>query len=258
MGTLVSFHAHPDDEAIACGGTLAKASAEGHRVVVVFATSGENGEVIDGFLRPGEALGERRIDEANEAARILGVDRVEWLGYVDSGMAGTATNEDSASLWKADPAQAAGRLAEILREESADVLTVYDENGSYGHPDHIQVHRLGVRAASIAATPKIYESVISRELIQRGSARLVDLGLNPPIDLDDNQIGVPEATITTEVAVADYLELKRAAMAAHASQIPETSFFLSLPQEMFAEFFAVEQYRLRGAAPGLKETDLFD
>jgi LmbE family N-acetylglucosaminyl deacetylase len=256
VATLVSFHAHPDDEAIACGGTLARASAEGHRVVVVFGTRGEHGEVADGFLHPGEALGDRRVEETNEAARILGVHRVEFLPYVDSGMAGTTTNEEPASFWKADVVEASERLAAILTEERADVLTVYDEAGGYHHPDHIKVHFVGLEAAAIAGIPKVYENVISRELIQRGSARLLELGLSPPVDPEATDMGVSESTITTEVDVEPFLELKRAAMAAHASQIPETSFFLSLPPDMFQWFFAKEYYRLRGAPPGLKESGL--
>ncbi|MEO7428714.1 MAG: PIG-L family deacetylase, partial [Acidimicrobiales bacterium] len=147
MATLVSFQAHPDDESIGAGGMLAKAAAAGHRTVLVFATRGEHGEVDEGFLDAGETLGERRTKECLRSAEILGVQRVEFLGYVDSGMIGTPENDLAGSFWTAPVDEAAKRLADILIDEGADIVTVYDSDGGYGHPDHIQVHRVGVRAA---------------------------------------------------------------------------------------------------------------
>src|SRR6266508_1136963 len=163
MANLISFHAHPDDESIACGGVMRKAADEGHRVVLVIATRGENGEVEDGFLDEGEELWQRRVDETQAAAKILGVQRVEFLGYVDSGMMGTPENDVPGSFWTASVEDAAQKLAEILRSENADVLTVYDDNGGYGHPDHIQVHRVGLRAAELAGTPRVYQNTMNRE-----------------------------------------------------------------------------------------------
>jgi LmbE family N-acetylglucosaminyl deacetylase len=259
MATLVVFHAHPDDESIATAGTMAKAAAAGHRVVLVVATKGEHGEVPEGFLKAGETLGERRVAEQEEAARIIGVHQLEWLGYVDSGMMGTAENELSGSFWTADVEEAAGRLAEILSREKADVLTVYDKDGTYGHPDHIQVHRVGLRAAEIARTPKVYESVVNRDAVKRGAERMQSLGLEEgPTEEEMANLGVPGELITTSVDAHEYIGLKRSAMAAHASQIGETSFFLAIPQDMFEEFFSTEDYVLRGAPPGLKEDDLFN
>src|SRR5438105_1139127 len=124
MATLVCFHAHPDDECIATGGVMAQAAAAGHRVVLVVATRGENGEVPDGFLDPGEELWQRRVVETQASADILGVQRVEFLGYVDSGMMGTPENEKDGSFWTADIEEAARRLADILVEERAEVLTI--------------------------------------------------------------------------------------------------------------------------------------
>src|SRR5436853_4691571 len=160
MATFVFFHAHPDDESMSTGGTMARARAEGHRVVLVTATRGEHGEVADGFLEPGEVLWARRVRETEAAAEILGVSRAEFLGYVDSGMMGTPTNDAPESFWQADIEEAAQRLAAILQEENADILTIYDDHGLYGHPDHIQVHRVGHRAAALAGTPKVYEATI--------------------------------------------------------------------------------------------------
>jgi LmbE family N-acetylglucosaminyl deacetylase len=244
MATLVSFHAHPDDECIACGGVMRKAHEEGHRVVLVVATRGEQGEVPDGFLAEGEQLSQRRVLETQAAADILGVDRLEFLGYTDSGMMGEPTNDRPGTFWTADVEEAAAKLAAILREENADVLTVYDDHGGYGHPDHIQVHRVGMRAASLAGTPRVYQSTINRE---RALATLPDA----PDDL-----GTPESQITCAVDVSAYLTYKRKAMRAHASQISEESFFLALPDETFGHAFGTEWFIRAGQGPGITETDL--
>jgi len=146
MATLVCFHAHPDDEVISTGGTIARAAAEGHRVVLVVATNGDHGEVPDD-LAPDETLVDRRQAETEASARVLGIDRVVWLGYTDSGMTGWEQNGDPNSFHLADPEVAGERLADVLRSESADVLTIYDWHGNYGHPDHIAVHRVGLAAS---------------------------------------------------------------------------------------------------------------
>jgi LmbE family N-acetylglucosaminyl deacetylase len=257
MATLVTFHAHPDDEAISCGGVMARAAAEGHRVVLVTATRGEQGEVAEGVLQPGETLAELRTAELWEAAGILGVARLEVLGYLDSGMMGTPNNDAPGSFWTADIEEAAGRLKTILEEEAAEVLTIYDANGGYGHPDHIQVHRVGARAAELAATPRVYEAVANAERVREGVARLREAGFEVPVD--DNEIGVPAAAITTAIDVRAYLGPKRASMAAHASQIPQASFWLSMPEPLFVEAFGTEWFIRRGVAPsGRLETNLFE
>jgi len=260
MSTLVVFHAHPDDEAIATGGTMAKAAADGHRVVLVVATRGERGEVADGYLEPGEELWQRRVEETHAAAAVLGASRVEFLGYVDSGMAGLPSNDDPASFWQADVEEAARRLAGILQEEGADILTAYDENGVYGHPDHVQVYRIGVRAAELAATPRVYLSTVDKDFIRRSMADALASGVTMPGDLDpvELDIGVAGERITTTVDVVDFLDLKRKAMACHASQISDASFFLAMAPEMFKVAFGQEWYILVGALPGrTHETDIF-
>jgi LmbE family N-acetylglucosaminyl deacetylase len=261
MATLVTFHAHPDDESIATGGVMAKASDEGHRVVLVVATRGEHGEVAEGYLDEGEALWQRRVKETEACAAILGVARVEFLGYVDSGMIGTPENDLPESFWQADVEEAAARLAAILTEESADVLTVYDENGGYGHPDHIQVHRVGIRAAEVAGTPRVYMNTINRDYMRRSFDQLAAEGAEMPGDIDPDDfanLGVPEERITTTVDVRPWLARKRAAMAAHASQISETSFFLAMAPELFEGGFGQEWFIRCDAEPGLVETGLFD
>ena len=254
MATLVCFHAHPDDEAIATGGLMVLASDAGHRVVLVTATGGEHGEVADGVLDVGESLGERRAKELAAAARILGVSRTVSLGYVDSGMMGTPENDLASAFWQADVEEAAGRLAEVLRDEAADVLTIYDENGVYGHPDHIQVHRVGRRAAELAGTPLVYEATANRDQMRRFvelAGEATEGSAGPP--LDPSAFGVPEARITTRLDVHRAVARKKEALAAHASQVPPESFFLTMSEEQFDRAFGDEWFVRVGAPEGSKE-----
>jgi LmbE family N-acetylglucosaminyl deacetylase len=261
MATLVSFQAHPDDESIGAGGTLAKAAAAGHRTVLVFATRGEHGEVDDGFLDPGETLGERRTKESLRSAEILGVQRVEFLDYLDSGMVGTPQNELDGSFWTAPVDEAAERLATILRDEAADIVTIYDSDGGYGHPDHIQVHRVGLRAAELAGTPRVFEGTMNRDHIRKVIDEGVREGRIPadqvPDVSQDSTFGRPDHLITTAVDVRDHLATKRASMAAHASQISETSFFLSMPEDAFEASFGWEWFIRHGVPEGHRDDDLF-
>ncbi len=260
MATLVSFHAHPDDECIVCGGVMRKAAEEGHRVVLVVATRGEQGEVPPGFLADGEELWQRRVAETQASAEILGAQRLEFLGYADSGMMGTPANQAAGSFWTADVDEAAKRLAAILDEEQADVLTCYDDNGGYGHPDHIQVHRVGMRAAALAGTPRVYQNTMNRDHMLRGmqafAEQAVAAGVEVPDVSGDPGFGKPESVITAAVDVSPYLADKRRAMRAHASQISEQSFFLALPDEAFAFAFGTEWFIRDGQGPGITETDL--
>jgi LmbE family N-acetylglucosaminyl deacetylase len=260
MATLVTFHAHPDDECIACGGVMRKAADEGHRVVLVVATRGEHGEVPDGFLGEGEELWERRVKETHAAADVLGASRVEFLGYVDSGMMGTPTNDAPGSFWTASVEEAARKLAAILTEEHADVLTCYDDNGGYGHPDHIQVHRVGMRAGELAGTPRIHQNTMNRDHMLRGRKLMAERGELSDFEMPDiegaSNFGKPESEITGAVDVTAYLDAKRAAMRMHASQISEQSFFLAMPSAGFRHAFGTEWFIRAGQGPGITETDL--
>ena len=256
MATLVSFHAHPDDESITTGGTLARAASEGHRVVLVVATNGDHGEAPDD-LGEGESLVDRRRSETARSAAVLGIARVVWLGYDDSGMTGWSQNSNVASFWQAPVEEAAERLAAVLREEAADVLTVYDWHGGYGHPDHIQVHRVGRRAAELAGTPRVYQNTINRDHIARGMQRFTDdENAGPPEAVTEESFGKPESVITAAVDVTAYIRDKRRAMRAHASQISEQSFFLAMPDDAFAYAFGTEWFIRDGQGPGITETDL--
>ena len=165
MGTMVCFHAHPDDECFATGGAIARASAEGHRVVLVVATNGDHGQV-PGDLAPEETLVQRRRRELQASAEVLKIQRVEWLGYTDSGMTSWEQNSFAGAFINADTEVAATKLAKILREENADILTVYDWHGNYGHPDHIKVHHVGHRAAQLAGTPHVFEVTMNRDFMR--------------------------------------------------------------------------------------------
>jgi LmbE family N-acetylglucosaminyl deacetylase len=238
---------------------MAKAAKEGHRVVLVVATKGEHGEVPDGFLDPGEELWQRRVKETEASAAILGVERLEFLGYIDSGMIDTPENDKPGSFWTADVDEAAERLATILREEEADLITIYDSHGGYGHPDHIQVHRVGQRAAELARTPKVYQATMNRDHIIRGMrerASLMPEGTEMPDFEASPDFGSPESVITGAVDVSEFLDHKRRAMQAHGSQISEQSFFLQMPAEAFAVGFGTEWFIRDGQGPGITETDL--
>ncbi|MBS1839020.1 MAG: PIG-L family deacetylase [Actinobacteria bacterium] len=254
MSTLVCFHAHPDDECIQTGGTMACAAAEGHRVVLVVATRGEHGEIVPGVLDEGEELWHRRVSETFRSARLLGAERVEFLGYVDSGMMGTPGNDDPYTFWSADVDRAADRLAVILREEDAEVLTIYDDHGGYGHPDHIQVHRVGRRAAELAGTPTVLQATMNRDHILAGIAEARAAEAVQEVDGAEgtapsasefevpDDFGEPESSITHAIDVSAQLVAKRAAMASHASQIAPDSWFLTMADEQYARAFGTEWF----------------
>jgi LmbE family N-acetylglucosaminyl deacetylase len=260
--TLVAFHAHPDDESLLTGGTLAKAAAEGHRVVLVTATCGERGLAGREDGR-GADLARNRSAELVEAAAVLGCARLVALGYGDSGL--SPDPEDSGAFVHADVATAAGRLAEVLREEQADVLTIYDPNGGYGHPDHVQVHRIGVRAARLAGTPVVLEATVSAGLFRAALLVLRVLGhaLGRSTPLGTRDVFSDRRAITHRVRVSAHLPAKRAAMAAHGSQTRSDGqrrvldHFLRLPPSVFGLVFGREWFVEHGRPPGPVQGDVF-
>ena len=244
MATFTFLHAHPDDEAIATGGTMAALSDAGHRVVLVTATRGELGGIPDGLLHADESLADRRMAELAEACRILGVEHQVYLDYLDSGMAGEDANDRPGCFAAADVNEAAQTLAGILDEEGSDVLVTYDEHGGYGHPDHIQVHRVGMRAAELAGTPVVYMATMDRDFLKGLMSDAENTTWAPPPEETESMdtMGEPACRITTEVDVTGWIERKRQSMRAHASQIGETSFFLSMPDDVFARVWGQEWY----------------
>ncbi len=214
MATVVALHAHPDDEVLFTGGTLARAAAEGHRVVVVVATDG-----LMGAAGQGEPP---RMAELRASAAVLGAHRVHHLGYADSGHGPVLYTDppDRARFVRADPEEAAERLAAILRVERPDVLLTYDRNGGNGHRDHVRVHEVGARAARLAGVPRVLEATLPRVVVTR-LVRLVRL-LRGPSGFDDDALRrsfSPRAVITHRVDVRRYARKKLDALAAHRSQV---------------------------------------
>jgi len=249
----VFVHAHPDDEAIFTGGTMVRLAQAGHRVVLVVATGGELGESPDGD-RDAARLARRRRRETQAAARLLGVARLVMLDHRDSGMAGDPANDAPGSFWSADAELAAKALAGVAQEEGAAALVGYDDRGIYGHPDHVQVHRVTRRAAEIAGVPTVYGATVDREHLHFVETHLVEEAvLTGDLGLVRSHIGVATVDVTTTVDVRGALADKRAAMAAHASQIPESASALMLPDDHFADVYGWEWYVRSGPAGPLDE-----
>jgi LmbE family N-acetylglucosaminyl deacetylase len=255
MGTLLLVHAHPDDECIATGGVMIRAHQDGHRVVLVTATRGEEGEIHnmdEAEVRP--RLGEVRTEELRRSGEILGVDRQEFLGYRDSGMAGTPSNDDPHSFHKAPLGEAAQRLAVILREERPDVVVTYTPDGTYGHPDHIKAHHTTIAALDLLAIEgwepaKAYLHAVPRSFIAQLRERAREMGMDDP----ENMIrigGIPDEEITTVVDVRDLVDRKRASFAEHRSQNDPNSPFATMAEQIFVAAFGTEHFVLARGALG--------
>lgn len=257
--TLVSLHAHPDDEVLLTGGTLARAAAEGHRVVLVVATNGEAG-LATSELRANGELGRRRVAELERSAAALGCARLVLLGYPDSGWMDSARSGGFSTV---PLTEAAGPLARVLVQEDADAITTYDPAGGYGHPDHIQVHRVGALAARLAATPLVLQATIDRRLIQR-AVRLVQAVPFVLPDVRASAFGdAYSAEVTHRVDVRAHIVAKRAAMTAHASQTTADSaqrtlsLLLRLPLPIFRQVLGREWFLEADRAPGNRVDDIF-
>ncbi|MFD7847457.1 PIG-L family deacetylase [Nocardia sp. NPDC059764] len=261
--TIMAVHAHPDDEVIGTGGVLAQYAAEGIRTVLVTCTNGEQGDAPGG-IKPGEAghdpdaVRVQRLSELRESAALLGIEYVELLGYRDSGMVGWDGNRHPEAFWNTPVDQAAARLADLMRQYRPQVVVTYDENGNYGHPDHIQANRITVTAVGSTGIPdKLYYTAIPREpSLERFKVMRAQgmIDFDPPADF-----GTPIDEITTIVDVAPYVSRKIKALEAHASQADSVP-LLRLPSEMRQSFFGTESFVRRASKltvePG-QETDLF-
>ncbi len=270
----MSFHAHPDDEALLTAGTLARATAEGHRVVLVTATDGAAG-LATGLHTADGRLGPRRMAELRQAGAAIGCRDVRWLGYADSGSGPGGTdgpNRPVPTFTEVDPAEAARRLARILTETGADVLTVYDPAGGYGHPDHVRVHEVGTRAAVLAGTPVVLEATVDRrplvrllEVLERcGALRLLHVDREQWSPQRFGRAYSDPGRITHRVGTRRFAAAKRAAMAAHVTQAGggtearTLSVFLRLPFFVFARVFGHEWFVEQGRAPtGRPLDDIF-
>ncbi|MGH3683262.1 MAG: N-acetyl-1-D-myo-inositol-2-amino-2-deoxy-alpha-D-glucopyranoside deacetylase [Natronosporangium sp.] len=280
MDGLLLVHAHPDDETIGTGATMAHYAAAGVPVTLVTCTLGEEGEIhvpeLAG-LAPAEAdqLGGYRIAELAAACEALGVRDHRFLGgagrYRDSGMMDTPANQHPRCFWRADLDQAAGYLVEVMREVRPRVLVTYDPNGFYGHPDHIQAHRIAMRAAELAAAEgfgpaKIYWTAVPKSVLAAGLEAFADSADNPfdgAEHVDQLPFGTPDAEIAARIDAQDSQDAKAAAIRAHATQIPADSWLRSLAGEFASGFLGVEYYVLaagqRGSGDGPDgwESDLF-
>ncbi|MDD9378685.1 N-acetyl-1-D-myo-inositol-2-amino-2-deoxy-alpha-D-glucopyranoside deacetylase [Streptomyces sp. ZAF1911] len=289
---LLLVHAHPDDESINNGVTMAKYAAEGVHVALVTCTLGEEGEVIPPDLAHltadrEDALGAHRIGELAEAMKELGVADHRFLGgpgrFRDSGMMGAEQNHRPGAFWSADVDEAAGYLVEVIRELRPQVLVTYDPDGGYGHPDHIQAHRVATRAAELAAEPayrrdlgaphaieKLYWNRVPRTVVEEGFARLHEAGnevpFPEPATPDDVPGVVADERITAEIggdeaAEQAFVAAKTAAMRAHATQIAVDGPFFALSNDLAQPLFTHEYYELAVGTPGVpageRERDLF-
>ncbi len=248
---LLLVHAHPDDEAIGTGATMARYAAEGAHVTLVTCTLGELGEVIPAELAHLAAdqenrLGQYRIGELNAACEALGVTDHRFLGgpgrWRDSGMMGLAANDEPGSFWQADVDEAARDLVAIIREVRPQVIVTYDENGFYGHPDHIQAHRVAWRAFQLAADPVV---------------RLDGTGAGPWRVAKFYATAMPgSASVTTEIDGSRYLAAKTAAMRAHATQITVDGSYYALSNQIVQQIMPHEHFTLLAGERG-REDDLF-
>ena len=248
MRSLLLVHAHPDDESIGTGATMAKYAAEGARVTLVTCTLGELGEIIPPDLRhllPDE-LGQHRIGELDRACRALGVTDHRFLGgegkYRDSGMAGLPDSDDPRCFWQANVEEAATELAQIIEEVAADVIVTYDANGFYGHPDHIQANRVAWRANELTgAAAKFYAIAMPRSVLAAAVELPDDSWFARNKDLS---VSVPDDQVTTEIDATPYLPAKLAAMAAHETQITMDGEFYALSNEIGQRALGTEYYAL--------------
>ncbi|WP_033309452.1 PIG-L family deacetylase [Streptomyces iakyrus] len=267
--TLMAVHAHPDDEATGTGGVLARYAAEGIRTVLVTCTDGACGDGPGG-VKPGDpghdsaAVALMRRQELQASCDVLKISDLEMLDYADSGMAGWPSNDAPGAFWQTPVQEGAARLAELMRHYRPDVVVTYDENGFYGHPDHIQAHRITMAALEMTTlSPKVYWTTMPRSMMRRFGELMSEFGEDMP-EPDPAEaaalaeIGLPDDEITTWVDTTAFSGQKFDALAAHASQ-GENIFFLRMGKERFGELMGMETFlRVQdttGAAT--PENDLF-
>jgi LmbE family N-acetylglucosaminyl deacetylase len=265
--TLMVVHAHPDDEATTTGGVLASCAADGIQTVLVTCTDGSCGDGPGGD-KPGEpghdpaAVVAMRQLELEASCAELNVTHLELLGYADSGMMGWPQNDTTNSFWQTPVDHAAARLAELMERYQPDVVVTYDENGFYGHPDHIQAHRMTMAAVARSGIPaKVYWTTAPRSMMAEFERVMRELGADweerDPAS-GQPEIGLPDEDITTWVDITEFGDVKFKALAAHASQ-SENIFFLRMGLERFTELMGVETFvRVHDTTDAeLPETDLF-
>lgn len=276
-GGLLLVHAHPDDEVFATGGTIARAVAEGRRVDLVVCTGGEEGEIHDPDLDPAEAaqrLGEIRRAELECSLAALGGGAIglHWLGYRDSGMMGTPPNDNPQAFWQQSVAEVGARVAALIAEARPAAVVTYNDFGGYGHPDHIQAHRVAVAGFNASGTDaRWYEITFSGQRWAEGFAAMKERGISLPWGQDDETEDDQEerpnpfadAPITTRVDVTPWLAAKHAAGVCHRTQRQDFGWAIDLPDDLWALIGGQESF-VRRSGPGgdalleLDEAWLFD
>ena len=244
----MAVHAHPDDEALGTGGILARYADEGMRTVLVTCTKGELGDAPGG-IKPGDPAHDERIvvplrqKELEASCRALGVSHLELLGYHDSGMEGWPQNDAPGSFWQTPVPEAGHRLAELMMKYRPQVVVTYDENGFYGHPDHIQANRITLAAIAECGIPdKLYYTAVARSDILGMGDVLAEAGFDLPTELEEvPDFGTPDELITTTVDCTSVADRKFASLAAHASQ-SDNIFFLGMGEELFATIMGRESF----------------
>jgi N-acetyl-1-D-myo-inositol-2-amino-2-deoxy-alpha-D-glucopyranoside deacetylase len=264
---ILFVHAHPDDESISTGATMAWYVASGAHVTLVTCTLGEEGEIHVPALARLEAaqadqLGGYRLIELAEACAALGVTDHRFLGgagrYRDSGMMGTAANRHPRAFWQADLDTAAGLLVDIMRDVRPQVLVTDDTNGFYGHPDHIQGHRVAMRAAELAEAEgfgpeKLYWNATPRSVLEQGFEAFADSEFNPFAGVErveDLPFGTPDEQIAACIQAQEHAEQKMAALRAHRTQIPPSSWLFTIAANFGQEVMGIEHFTLAAGTKG--------
>ncbi|MDE2843360.1 MAG: PIG-L family deacetylase [Chloroflexota bacterium] len=271
---LLAAFAHPDDEGFGAGGTLAMLVARGARVTLVCGTNGDVGEISDPSLATPETLSQVRQQELLSAMEVTGVSDVRFLNYRDSGMAGTADNQNPHCLHQADAAVVAQTLADIIREVQPRVVVTHDPSGGYGHPDHQAMCRHTTEAFKLAGSTSsggsavgqsraewqpeyLYYVCFPRSNFQRMWQTMVEMDITPPFASQDiDLVGTPDEEVTAVVDVGPYVDTKIASLNCHRTQIDPKGPFSQLPQEMMREIMAKEYYALIEPADMGPGTDL--
>jgi N-acetyl-1-D-myo-inositol-2-amino-2-deoxy-alpha-D-glucopyranoside deacetylase len=272
--TLLAIFAHPDDEAFGTGGTLAHYAAHGAQVVLVCATRGEVGEIADDSLATHETLGRVRENELRCAAQTLGVSDLIFLGYRDSGMAGTPQNDDPRAFMNIPPDEVVSRLVGIMRRIRPQVVVTFEPNGGYGHPDHMAIHRHTLAAFHAAADPARYPeqgqawqashlfyTAIPRSFFVDMRHRLEAMGADTSefARFEENGAGWPDDKVNVVLNVADEVEAKWTALNCHRTQFGPDNLFRRLPENEVKGMMSREYFALAWPEPesGLQLHDLF-
>ena len=262
--SVLAAFGHPDDEGFGCGGVLAMLADRGARITMVCATNGDVGEISDPGLATPETLGQVRREEMRRAMAVTGITDVRFLGYRDSGMAGTGDNNHPDSLMQAEPDRVVPRIVEVIREAKPDVVLTHDPTGGYGHPDHVTIHSHVTQAFSLAADPGyqpdlaqgatpwqpglLYWVCFPRSNFRRWWRQMQDAGITPPFaSLEIDTVGTPDEIVTTVVDVAAYLDVKLASLHCHRTQISPNGAFSQMPEQLLRESMSTEYFAL--AAP---------